>query len=386
MDLNDYFDPAFVSREAIENLSDLDKRYAGIDKHTDETPIGDIAAYDLALLGVPEDRNSKEKGCATTPRLFRDKFYALFRHPRAKVIDLGNLKLGQTAKDSYYALRDIVFFLLNKKTLPMIVGGTQDLTYGNYLAYELLDQSVNLTVLDPRFDFASMESGISPENYMSAILSADNKHLFNYTNIGYQQYYVSQDQVDLMDRMFFDAYRLGFVRGQLEESEPLLRDTDLLSIDMASVRQSDAPGCSNPSPNGFYGEELCQMTRYAGLSDRLSSIGFYNINPLYDNNYQTINLSSQALWYFIEGFYSRKQDYPYRSIKEYKKYIVYMNEIDRDMVFYNDPAYGRWWMQVSYLRKDTTRQIIVSCSHTDYERACRQEIPDRWWRIYQKVS
>ena len=104
-------------------------------------------------------------------------------------------------------------------------------------------------------------------------------YLFNYTNIGYQTYFVDQDAVRLMKKMFFDTYRLGFVNRNIEEMEPMVRNADMLSFDISSIRQSDAPGCANATPNGFYGEQACQIMRFAGMSDKLTSLGIYEYDP-----------------------------------------------------------------------------------------------------------
>src|SRR6185295_17792470 len=111
--------------------------------------------------------------------------------------------------------------------------------------------------------------------------------------IGYQTYFVGNEQVELMNKLFFDAYRLGQVRKDMEEVEPIVRNADIVSFDITAVRNSDAPGNGKASPNGFYGEEACQIARYAGISDKLTSIGFYEINPDLDKNSQTSHLAAQ---------------------------------------------------------------------------------------------
>ena len=83
--------------------------------------------------------------------------------------------------------------------------------------------------------------------------------------------------------MNFDALRLG-VSKDLKILEPIMRDADIVSVDIGALRFSEAPANKNTSPNGFYGEEICTISRYAGISDKVTSFGIYEYNNLLDNN------------------------------------------------------------------------------------------------------
>src|SRR5690606_3752835 len=133
---------------------------------------------------------------------------------------------------------------------------------------------------------------------------------FNYSNIGYQTYFVNQESLRVMEKLFFDVHRVGEIAGDITKAEPVIRNANMLSFDISAIRSSDAFGNANAGPNGFFGGEACQLCRYAGMSDKLSSIGFYEFNPVYDQNGQTALLLAQMVWYFIDGFYHRKKDFP----------------------------------------------------------------------------
>jgi hypothetical protein len=224
--------------------------------------------------------------------------------------------------------------------------------------------------------------------FLSKIILHEPNFLFNYTNIGYQSYFVDSRAIELMKQMSFDIYRLGDVRADLEDVEPMIRNADFVSIDISAVRQSDAPANANASPNGFYGEEMCKITRYAGLSDKLSMIGFFENNPAFDVGGQTSHLIAQMIWYFIQGFSHRKNDLPHQNKKEFKKYVIPFKEQKQEIVFLKSKKSDRWWMEVpcpSTVKEKYKRHYLLPCSYRDYEIATKEEIPDRWWQAYQKL-
>ena len=89
--------------------------------------------------------------------------------------------------------------------------------------------------------FGGLDGDLDSTNYMSKIIAHQPNYLFNHTNIGYQNYFTDPDSIDLMDRLYFDHYRLGLVQQDLEQVEPMVRNADMLSFDISSVRFSDAP-------------------------------------------------------------------------------------------------------------------------------------------------
>jgi hypothetical protein len=67
---------------------------------------------------------------------------------------------------------------------------------------------VNLVAIDSKFDFG--KKMISYQlSYLTKIIIDEPNNLFNYCNVGYQTYYNSQEEIDLIEKLFFDAYRLG---------------------------------------------------------------------------------------------------------------------------------------------------------------------------------
>ncbi len=390
MDIDIYFNPIdlagyeYSEKAQRKRLGDVVKAF------NSPNNFPDLSGINIAIIGVLEDRNGlSNEGCSQAPDQVRKYLYNLHEgNYTAKIADLGNIKMGHTVADTYFALSRALKELIQKNILPIIIGGSQDLTYANYQAYENLGQIINIVSVDPLFDLGNNEDEINSQSYLSKIILHQPNYLFNFSNIGYQTYFVDQDGIDLMKNLFFDTYRLGQVQANMEEVEPIVRNADLISFDVSAIRQSDAPGNKNASPNGFYGEEACKIVRYAGMSDKLTSIGFYEINPVNDRNGQTAHLVSQMIWYFVDGYYNRKNELPHQEKRQFVKYHVTLEEQKDELVFYKSKKSDRWWMEVpirSQQKVKFKRHHLIPCSYQDYQTACNNDLPDRWWQAYQKL-
>lgn len=361
--------------------------------YTSEFPDLDTNTYDIALIGVLDDRNAiNNSGTALSADHFRDKFYSLNEgNYSTRIVDLGNIKAGHQVFDTYVALKIVVAELVKKNIIPVIIGGGHDLTYGQFMAYEELEQKVDLLVVDSHLDLDDDAEGISGTtsySYLSRILLHEPNYLFNYSNIGYQTYFVNQESLKVMDKLYFDVHRLGDFSSTITIAEPIIRNANMISFDLSAIRSSDAGGNANATPNGFYGEEACQICRYAGMNDKLSSIGFYEFNPAYDRNGQTALLLAQMVWYFIDGFYNRKKEHPMLPKSHYITYRANLKDGSHELVFIKSKKSDRWWMQVPYpagLSKNE-RHHLVPCRYEDYQLANSGEMPDLWWRTYQKLN
>jgi arginase family enzyme len=390
MDLSLFFEP--VSAESL-HLDDKellsDRLLHNILMYNPEASLN-IEEADIAIMGVPEVRNTyRNPSCSLAPDEIRRQFYQLYnwRKP-VRILDLGNLRLGQTVEDTYSAVSEVVAYLVENKVIPIILGGGNDLAYANYRAYELLERVVNVVDIDACFDLGTETAPIRSDAYVNKLVLQQPNFLLNYSNIGYQSYMNSPESVNMMESLYFETYRVGFMRRNLEEVEPVVRNADMVSLDISAVRRPDAPGCPHNSSNGFYGEEICQISKYVGLSDKLSSFGIYEYDPTLDFNNQTSQLIAHILWYFVEGFLYRMNDGQFKNKDDYRQFNVSVSGALDELVFFNSRKSGRWWVIVPMYQKDNdhVQNYYLPCSKRDFDLACEDKISDRWWRTYHKVN
>ena len=358
--------------------------------YKEDVDLPELDEFQLAILGVEEDRNSFDNtGSKDAPNAIRRALYQLFNHwNNLNIIDLGNIKNGYEIEDTYFALNNVFITLMKYHIVPIILGGSQDLTYPIYQVYENIGKLVNITSIDSRFDIGYDNEPLNSNSYLSHIILHQPNFLFNYTNIGYQNYYVDKQSIDIMKQLLFDLHRIGNIKNNIEVTEPLLRNADIITIDISAFCAADAPGVKYNSPNGFSSEDGCKMTRYAGLNPKLTSIGFFEYNPSHDINNITANTLSQMIWYFIEGFSLRIDDFPTLDSKDFKRYIVKIDDMNEDIIFLCHKTSGKWWLDLSFKSKNKERyehHHYIPCSIKDYELAMKNELPDIWWQFYQKL-
>lgn len=381
-----FFEPISSDLLELDAEGTLGKR---IQTFSSKVGFPEIKKGAVVLFGVSEDRRTDCKVSADGLLAIRQELYQLKDHVgKLPIVDLGNISAGETVEDTYYAVSNSVASIIKQGGVAVILGGGQDITYANYLAYEKLEQIVNLVCVDSRFDLGDVNDELTASRFMQKIILHQPNVLFNFSNLAYQSHHVLPKEVELMKKLYFDVYRLGEVQSKIEDVEPIVRNADAVSIDMSSIRKSDYPANYRNEPNGLYGEQACAIARYAGLSDKLSSIGVYDSASVGDDK-QSAKLLAQMIWYFLSGVSNRKGDYPFADKNEYLKYTVSLESGKYDVVFYKSQRSDRWWMEVPYPSKrgeKYQRHFMVPCSYHDYQLACKDQIPDRWWQTFQKLG
>jgi arginase family enzyme len=387
VDLNDYFNPVSIEGPEFEHLTGQAGFPHNISIHTENTPVKDISKYKIAILGVPEGRNSPNAGSLRGPDEIRAQLYKLSKIPgRSKIIDLGNMKQGVTFNDTLAGLTDILSLLIRENLFPVVIGGSSALIPAIDRAISQQLNKYTLLSVDPRIDFSSDRKEADSFNYLNTILNSHKSTFSHYINIGYQTYLNDQQIINRFLKRRSELMRIGDVRQAIYLTEPLFRDTDVALFDISAVRQSDAPGTFSPSPNGFYGEEICLLARYAGISDKLKIFGLFDVNPEFDIRFQTTGLAAQIIWFFLEGFSQKQYETPVLSLSNsgrFVKYHVRLTDLEDDLIFVKSSQTDRWWIE---LPSEKDQSLYVACSHEDYLKANRNEVPDRWVNAVERLK
>jgi len=383
LDLNDYFDPVSIDKPLWTHLSEPSSFSHNLVINTQNKRITDLETFRLAIVGVPEDRRSPNKGCASAPDEIRADLYQLSRLPaKIKIADLGNLKKGVSFDDSLAALSDVVEYLIASNTFPLIVGGSSTLIPA---IVKKIPGKFNYASVDSRIDWVNERKEKDSFNYLSDIIPGKS-NIDNYMIVGYQSYLNDPQVLNRFRKLNYDLVRIGEARDDIQEIEPSFRDSRLITFDISAVRQADAPGTFAPSPNGFYGEEICLLSRYAGLSDSLQAAGLFEVNPLLDSRRQTTSMAAQMIWFFLEGF-AQKQNESSVLEKEnsgrFVNYHVSIEDSNEDLVFIKSTVTNRWWIE--YTSKKGEKHFIA-CSYNDYLQAGENEIPRRYMKAIKRIN
>jgi formiminoglutamase len=372
-DLHDFLNPVAI-HELNEDHGYTDGQLA---KHIAiyEYQLPDIAEADIVFVGVNETRGSGVfDNTISAPDAIRKQLYQLhYWHTGVVIADIGNIKTGATLNDSYAAVKTVLAELFRMNKTVVILGGSHDITLAQYFAYKELQQVVEATCIDATINLKG-EDPLRCENFLLEMLTGEPNLVKHYNHIGFQSYFVHPRMLETMDKLRFDCYRVGTARENLEEMEPVIRNTHLLSFDISAIKYSDSPA-SSQSPNGFTGEEACILARFAGLSNKVNSFGIYGYLPQQDINELSAKQISQMLWYFIDGKSRSKQEASIEDRDYFNEYHTSFNEVES--VFLQSKKTGRWWMQLP-------NKKIIPCSYNDYVQASRNEIPERWLRAQER--
>ena len=372
MIFKDYFEP-------IELDSSDDGRFSSYASMASDSD--DLIGAKLAIIHVPETRYSERNVKVDFGRILESAFL-LFPHGyEPKLSVLGSLKLGSTTNDTEVAIAEIVAELVKCRVVPLIIGGDRDLTYSIYKSFELIEEVVNIASIDPYLNISDDHT-----SYLGRIVKTQPNYLFNFSNLGYQTYYVSPTELGIADELYFDCYRLGELRDQIVKTEPIIRGAEVFTLSLDAIKASDFTSSANPQPNGFYAEEICQTFRYAGLGEKLKAVLISDLGEIKNN--QDEMLIAQMIWCLVDGLYARRSEIPNSNNLDFLKYRVSIKDDEFNLIFYKSLRTDRWWMEVPVPPEYGNRyrkHHLIPCDYEDYRATTNDDLPDRWWRAYKKM-
>jgi len=382
MDLKLFFDPIDQTLSKSELPSDALINAV----YLNEANLPDIGDADVAIIGLTETRGSsiiRDTGV----RYIREKLYDLKKtEGDCYLVDLGNLRNGPDLDETYKRIKAVCHYLMENNILPVLIGGSHDLDLGQYMGYEDQEKMVSLLTVDARFDLE--EKAKPDQSHLHKIFLHEPNYLFNYIQLGHQSYLVNSKAINVLDRLNFHPIRIGEMREDMKKLEPFIREADMLSFDISALSNIYTPGGSRSEVFGLTGEEACQILWYAGMNDKLSSLGIYEYDPTKDTEGRpSAMIVATMIWYFIEGFKNRKGEKGFLT-NDYVKYVASMDGQPQEIIFYKSTLSDKWWMEVP--NENATgiydRHYIVPCDYADYQLATKGEVPERWIATVAKLT
>lgn len=343
----------------------------------------DFGNAQIAVICIKDSRNSlyEDKSDFYYDEIRIELYNMYVGNWKLNIWDLGDIEMGDEMSDTAFVFKKILAQLYRKSIVPMILGGSQDFTFYQYRAYDGIKYMVNLTTADHKFDLGNSELPMNGQSYVGKMIIDEPYNLFNFCNLGYQTYLSPQEEIDLMEKLFFETIRLGELKRDFTSVEPMLRDTDLLSVDIYCVKSSEIAERSHKNINGFSTFDLCKLSRYAGMSDQLSSFGIYELQAM-SKSESLIHLISQMLWYFLEGYSLRLNEKVSEDNSTFVKYNVPIQ--DEVLVFIKSEVSDRWWIKIPNGNNNEHKPSLLACDKQDYLDAISSIIPDRWLKAKYK--
>ncbi len=372
--LQDFLEPVQINK----NLIKKEFTDGQIGKHIDvyEDIFPDLFDKDIIILGCGETRGSNNANYGKiAPDVIREQFYNLYYwHKDVRIADAGNIKSGASLNDTYAALKTVLKELSDHAKTIVIIGGSHDLMLSQYNMYVDKKTVIEAVCVDALIDL-NIESSYRCDNFLMEILTTEPNYIRHYNHIGFQSYYVHPHMLETMDKLRFDCYRVGSVKENIDEMEPVIRNSSMFSFDISAIANSYAPA-NDLSPNGFTGEEACVLLRYAGLSPNVNTVGIYGYIPEKDRDNLTAKQISHMLWYLIDGKSRGRRE---ASLDERDSFVEYHTAFaEVETTFLQSRKTNRWWMQLPDKK-------YIACSYKDYLLASSNEIPERWMRAQERV-
>ncbi len=331
--------------------------YSYIEAYEDDFP--NLENTHIAIIGLDE-----------TADTIRRHFYKLSYHFKGLACaDLGNIR-----KSSSDFLAQVLIELSDGGILPVILG-KEHMASAQFVAQKGLRKLHNICIVNERIPY-------EPDSedrffFLNELLERFDDALFNIGMLGYQRHFTPPYILDWLENAKYPRLRLGELEGNLKEAEPIIRDADLFFLHLNAIRGSDAPGVKQQTPNGLFAEDACRLARYAGISDKTVSFSIAGLYKENDLGKRTAQLAGQILWYFLDGFHSRKSDFPV-SLGHMTEYLVDIPGYEKPFTFWKSEKSGRWWMQIpAKTGEEMERHRLIPCSYEDYQKAGRGEIPER---------
>src|SRR5689334_12313652 len=200
MDLTILFSP--IDESLYTDITSPSSFYKNIRAFTEKMP--EYKGAHIAIFGVKEERGAFSNiGTSAAPDEIRRKLYNLKKGiGSSHIVDLGNLNAGHDLDETYVRISEVCRMLLESNVLPIILGGSHDLDYGQFASYETMDKLVNLLNVDAFLDLEEKKDSGANQHHIHKILLHEPNFLFSYTHLAYQSYLIDPLSISVLEKLY----------------------------------------------------------------------------------------------------------------------------------------------------------------------------------------
>ena len=274
-----------------------------------------LAAEEIAVLGVPFDRNSSfRRGSALAPLHIREALFSRSTNMwTEKSIDLGLMSGWQILDDLEFLNRKMAFEqieskineLLNKKARVISIGGDHSITYPIIRAYGKWYSKLSILHLDAhpdlydelygnRHSHACSFARIMEENLVKRLVQVGVRTL-----TGHQREQAKRFGVEIIEMREIDRVNEIMFNGPV-----------YLSLDMDCLDPAFAPGVSHHEPGGMSTREVLGIIQ--NLKGKLIGADIVEYNPERDLQDITGMVAGKLLKEIIGRMLEEKSNGAYR--------------------------------------------------------------------------
>ncbi len=280
--------------------------------------------FDAVILGFPYDdgtvRNKGRAGSASGPDEIRRALYKLTPTKSSplsdigpRIFDAGNIVRGLKLEEALTKLEAAVGWLLRHGYTPIVLGGSNDLSYADFRACDAVRGRCGAVNVDSHLDVRDFTNGITSGSPYRMLIDQKTLRGTDFSEYGTQEFVNSREHLTYVREAKVNVFTLSQIRSQrnsaafLEAYRSVSRDTAsvYVSLDIDSVRACDAPGVSAATPTGLTAEEFLECAYLAGSEAKTAMLDICEFNPAFDVDGHTAKLAAMGVANFLAGIFNR---------------------------------------------------------------------------------
>lgn len=270
----------------------------------------------IEIFGFPSDQgvviNGGRPGASRAPKLIFEQLQKLTPHARwfdkhslllSRTSGLKIVECTDTVEEDQKVLGSSVAKSLTSTSIPIIIGGGHETSFGHFLGYAEANMPVHIINIDAHTDVRPLKEGRAHSGspfkqaleHPLGLCKSYNVFGLNPASVSLEhlKYAASQGTAH-----FENEISLKSILDWFDEHR---KENVMVTMDMDAVRHADAPGVSAPNASGISKALWLELAFEFGKQRSVTSFDLCEVNPDYDRDGQTIKLAALTLWNFLLG-------------------------------------------------------------------------------------